>query len=160
MDGFQSILGALVWFALTFGAAFVGSRYLPGEWYAGLEKPSWNPPNWIFGPVWTLLYTFMAIAAWLVWRDHGIAGAAIPLVLFVAQLVLNAAWSWIFFGRQEIRAALVEILFLWGAILATMVGFWVLKPLSGILFAPYLAWVTFAAFLNFTIWRLNRQTLG
>ncbi len=151
----QSILGILAALAVTFGTAFVGSRFPVDEWYAELAKPAWNPPNWIFGPVWTLLYLLMALAAWLVWREHGLSGATLPLGVFVLQLILNAGWSWIFFGRHEIGLALVEILILWAAILWTIIGFWRLNPLSGGLMVPYLLWVTFAAALNAAIWRLN-----
>jgi tryptophan-rich sensory protein len=97
----------------------------------------------------------MAIAAWLVWRESGFPGAALPLGLFVVQLVLNAAWSWIFFGRNQLGLALAEILVLWVAILGTIIAFWRVRPISGILLVPYLLWVTFAAVLNATLWRLN-----
>ena len=152
----MSILGAVAALALTFGAAYIGSRFPVDRWYAALSKPAWNPPNWLFGPVWGILYLLMALAAWLVWRKGTFAGAALPLGLFVLQLVLNAAWSWIFFGRHKLAQALVEILILWVAILATILGFWRLNPTSGLLMVPYLLWVTFASALNFAIWRLNR----
>ena len=151
----KSILGAIAALVLTFGAGYVGSRFPVDEWYAELVKPSWNPPNWLFGPVWTTLYLLMAIAAWLVWRRSGFAGAAIPLGMFLLQLVLNAAWSWLFFGRHAMGTALAEIILLWIAILVTLVGFWRLNAVSGILMLPYLLWVSFAAFLNYTLWRLN-----
>ena len=155
MSSGRSLLGLVAALALTFSAAYVGSRFPPGEWYAALSKPPWNPPGWLFGPVWGILYLLMAIAAWLVWRKSGFAGAAIPLGLFVVQLVLNAAWSWIFFGRQQLGLALIEILVLWVAILGTIIAFWMVRPISGILLVPYLLWVTFAAVLNATLWRLN-----
>jgi len=155
MTSTLSALGLVVALAATFSAAYVGSRFPVDDWYAALSKPTWNPPNWLFGPVWGILYLLMAIAAWLVWRKSGFAGAAIPLGIFVLQLGLNAAWSWLFFGRHELGLALIEILVLWGAILGTIIGFWRLNPISGILLVPYLLWVTFAAVLNFTIWRLN-----
>lgn len=149
------VVGAVVWLALTFGAAAIGSRFLPDEWYRGLKKPAWNPPNWLFGPVWTLLYLLMAIAAWLVWREHGVLAAAPALAFFVLQLVLNAAWSWLFFGRHAIAGALVDILILWVTILITLVLFWRLVPAAGALLLPYLAWVSFATILNATILALN-----
>jgi benzodiazapine receptor len=155
MSPTRSALGLVAALALTFSAAYVGSRFPVDDWYAALSKPAWNPPNWLFGPVWGILYLLMAIAAWLVWRKSGFAGAAIPLGVFVLQLGLNAAWSWIFFGRHELGLALIEILVLWCAILGTIIGFWRLNPISGILLVPYLLWVTFASVLNFTIWRLN-----
>jgi len=155
MSPIKSTLGLVAALALTFGAAYIGSRFPVDDWYIALSKPTWNPPNWLFGPVWGILYLLMAIAAWLVWRKSGFAGAAIPLGMFVLQLVLNAAWSWIFFGQHELGLAFIEILVLWGAILWTITGFWKLNPIGGILLVPYLLWVTFASVLNFTIWRLN-----
>lgn len=151
-----AILGAVGWLVLTFAAAALGARFLPDEWYRRLNKPAWNPPNSIFAPVWTMLYLLMAVAAWLVWRRYGISGALVPLLLFVAQLLLNAAWTWLFFGRHQIRAALIDIGVLWVTILATLVSFWKLEPLAGILLLPYLAWVSFATLLTWTIWRMNR----
>jgi len=151
----QSVLGLVGWLVLTFAAAGVGSMFMPGEWYAGLAKPAWNPPNWLFGPVWTVLYILMAVAAWLVWRRQGLAGAALPLLVFVVQLVLNAMWSWLFFGLQRPGVALAEILVLWVAILVTILLFFRVRSVAGILLIPYLLWVSFAAVLNFTIWRLN-----
>jgi tryptophan-rich sensory protein len=127
----------------------------PGEWYAQLRKPTWNPPGWIFGPVWTALYTMMAIAAWLVWRRGGFAVRRVSLGLFLLQLLLNALWSPLFFGLHNPALAFVEIVMLWLAILATLLAFWKVRRGVGLLLAPYLAWVSFAAVLNFTLWRLN-----
>jgi tryptophan-rich sensory protein len=152
-----AIIGAVSWLVVTFGAAAIGARFLPDEWYRGLKKPAWNPPNSIFGPVWTVLYLLMAGAAWLVWRQYGIGGAILPLMLFVVQLALNTAWTWLFFGRHEIRVAFIDILVLWVAILTTIILFWRLVPLAGILLLPYLTWVSFAAVLNGTIWRMNSR---
>ena len=145
-------LGLVVWLAVCFGAAAIGSQFMPGPWYEALAKPSWNPPNWIFGPVWTVLYGMMAVAAWLVWRRHGFAGA---LALFVLQLGLNVVWSWLFFGLESPGLAVVDIAALWLAILATILAFRKLSPPAAALLVPYLMWVSFAAALNFTIWRLN-----
>ncbi len=150
-----SIFGAVGWLVLTFGTAAIGSRFLPDEWYRKLNKPSWNPPNSIFAPVWTLLYLLMAIAAWLIWRRYGISTALLPLCLFVLQLLLNAAWSWLFFGRHQIRSALIDIVVLWILILATLLSFWRLDRVAGILLLPYLAWVSFAMVLNWAIWQKN-----
>jgi benzodiazapine receptor len=152
----RDVVGAVGWIVLTFAAAALGARFLPDEWYRGLKKPTWNPPNSVFAPVWTVLYLLMAAAAWLVWRRYGIGGALVPLILFVAQLLLNAAWTWLFFGRHRIFAALVDILVLWVTILATLISFWQLEPLAGILLIPYLAWVSFATLLTWTLWRMNR----
>jgi translocator protein len=151
-----SIIGAVGWLVLTFGMAAIGARFLPDEWYRQLNKPSWNPPNSIFAPVWTILYLFMAAAAWLVWRRYGITFALVPLSLFILQLLLNAAWTWLFFGRHQIRNALIDIVLLWILILATLISFWRLDALASLLLAPYLAWVTFATVLNWTIWQKNR----
>ena len=151
-------LGLIVLLVVCFAAAGIGGAVTTPKiatWYAALAKPSWNPPNWIFGPVWSVLYLCMAIAAWLVWRQGGLAGAATPLALFAVQLVLNLAWSWLFFGFQNPGLAFVDIVLLWAAIAATMVAFWFRSAIAGILFVPYLAWVSFAAVLNFVVWRLN-----
>ncbi len=151
----NSILSLVVWLVVCFGAALLGLRFPPGAWYAGLRKPSWNPPNWIFGPVWTLLYILMAVAAWLVWENGGAANTG-ALALFLVQLILNAVWTWLFFGLHRPGLAAAEIVLLWLAILATTLGFWTVQPLAGLLLVPYLLWVSFAAILNFTVWRLNR----
>ena len=151
-------IGLLVFLVLCFAAAGIGSAVTTPQidgWYATLAKPSWNPPNWIFGPVWTALYLAMAVAAWLVWRQDGIAGAKLSLALFGLQLALNTLWSCLFFGLESPGLAFAEVLLLWATIAVTMVMFWFRSKVAGALFAPYLAWVTFAAFLNFTIWRLN-----
>ena len=140
---------------VTFGVATVGGIATSGSvrsWYPTLTKPAWNPPGWVFGPVWTALYAMMAVAAWLVWRQAGWGGA---LALFGMQLALNAAWSPLFFGLHRIDLALGDIVLMWAAIVATMVAFWKVTPAAGWLFVPYLLWVTFATALNFALWRLN-----
>ena len=121
-------------------------------WYATLAKPSFNPPNWIFAPVWTTLYVLMAIAAWLVWRR---GNARTPLVLFALQLVLNSAWSLLFFGLHRVDLALIDIVLLLAAIAATALSFRPRSAVAALLLVPYLAWVSFATMLNFAIWRLN-----
>jgi len=136
----------------TFCAAALGTFSMPGEWYAALNKPSWNPPPWIFGPAWTLLYTLMAVAAWLVWKK---AGFSRPLVFYFVQLSLNAAWTPVFFGAHAMGLALIVIVVLWVAILMTLLNFWRISHAVGWLIVPYLAWVTFATALNFTLWKLN-----
>lgn len=127
-----------------------------GDWYLTLNKPSWNPPGWVFGPVWTLLYTMMAIAAWLVWRKGGIAKQRRPLTLFAVQLLLNALWTPLFFGLHMLGVAFAEIILLWIAILATILAFRKVSPSAAWLLVPYLLWVTFAAILNATLWWMNR----
>jgi len=151
-----TILGLIGWIALCFAVAAIAGRYIPGEWYAALNKPSWNPPSWIFGPVWAALYIMMGVAAWLVWKQHGFKGAGLALGLFLFQLVLNGFWTWIFFGLHRPAVAFAEIVALWLAIVATIIVFWPKNIAAGILLIPYAAWVAFAALLNFNLWRLNR----
>ena len=154
----HSWIGLVVLLAVCFAAAGIGGAVTTPKitnWYATLAKPSWNPPNWIFGPVWSALYFCMAAAAWLVWRQGGFVSAKVPLILFGVQLGLNVLWSCLFFGLQSPGLAFVEVVLLWAAIAATMVTFWHRSVIAGILFVPYLAWVSFASILNFTIWRLN-----
>jgi tryptophan-rich sensory protein len=143
--------------AICFAVAAFGARFAPGPWYAALAKPFWTPPNWIFGPVWTLLYTMMAVSAWLVWlRADGSGRVRNALLLFAVQLLLNGAWSWLFFGGHRMGLALAEILVLWAFILATTVAFWRIRRWAGILLLPYLGWVGFASLLNAALWWLNR----
>jgi len=125
-------------------------------WYPGLAKPAWNPPAWVFGPVWTVLYITMAVAAWLVWRRTGFPNARTPLGWFAVQLVLNAGWSICFFGLRNPGLAVVEILLLWASILVTLICFWRVVPIAGWLMLPYLGWVTLAGALNLSLWWLNR----
>lgn len=125
------------------------------DWYPTLAKPAWTPPNWVFGPVWTLLYILMAVAAWLVWRKAGLAGARLALVLYFVQLTLNAAWSGLFFGLRNPTAGLVDILLLWILIAATLTAFARHSAVAAGLLAPYFVWVSYAAALNFAIWQMN-----
>ena len=143
------------WVLLCFAAAAGGGIFLPGDWYATLQKPSWNPPGWIFGPVWTVLYTLMAVAAWLVWQQGGWRQQRRPLGCFLVQLALNALWPPLFFGWHRPGAALAEIGLLWLAIALTLVSFRPVSRAAAWLLVPYLAWVSFAAALNFALWRLN-----
>ena len=152
----KSLLGLVGWLAISFAAAVIGSRFMPGEWYAALAKPAWNPPNCLFGPVWTVLYILMGVAAWLVWRRAGFGGASAALSLFIVQLVLNALWSYLFFGQQRLDFALWDIIALLATILVVTLLFWRLDRVAGALMLPYLAWVGFASILNFVLWRLNR----
>lgn len=151
----KNIAVLIVCLVAPFCAGLIGSRFMPGAWYASLAKPAWNPPDWIFAPVWTLLYVLMGVAAWLVWRRAGCVQARTALIVFLVQLVLNALWSWLFFGLQRPDLAFVDIVALWGAILATIILFGRIHRVTGVLLLPYLAWVGFAAVLNFTLWRLN-----
>jgi tryptophan-rich sensory protein len=147
-----------IFLALSFAAAFIGGLFTSASvngWYQTINKPTWTPPSWIFGPVWTLLYLSMALAAWLIWRRRDDANVTAALTLFVIQLALNAAWSAFFFGWQNPKLAFGDIVLLWSAILAAMIAFWRITAISGWLFAPYVLWVTFAAALNLAIWQMN-----
>ena len=135
--------------AVAAGGDFVG-------YYRELRKPPLTPPPAAFGPVWSVLYLLMGVAAWLVWREGLARQTALALGLFAAQLALNFAWSLIFFGRRDVVVALIEIVALWLTILATIVAFWWVRPLAGALLLPYLTWVSLATYLNAGIWRLNR----
>jgi len=151
-------IGLVLFVLACLGAGGLGAVATTPEidgWYRTIVKPEWNPPDWVFGPVWTTLFVLMGISAWLVWKPEGFRGAPIPLALFASQLALNVAWSWIFFGMHQIGWAVVEILILWLAILATTVAFFRRSKAAGWLLVPYLGWVSFASILNFTIWRLN-----
>jgi translocator protein len=152
------LFGLIVLIGICFAVAGIGGAVTTpkiGNWYATLTKPNWNPPDWVFGPVWSILYFCMAVAAWLVWRQDGFAVAKLPLILFGVQLVLNVLWSCLFFGLRSPGLAILDVLLLWVAIAATMATFWQRSIIAGILFVPYLAWVSFASVLNFAIWRLN-----
>jgi benzodiazapine receptor len=151
----QSAIAFVISLAVVFAAASVGSRYMPGEWYAALRRPALTPPNWIFGPVWTVLYLLMGIAAGLVIRQAGWRRSIPAIGLFLLQLALNAAWSYLFFGLKQPGAALVDIGLLWLAIGATIFVFARWSKLAAALLVPYWLWVSFASYLNFEFWRLN-----
>jgi tryptophan-rich sensory protein len=148
--------GLLVWLVVCFVPAVIGVMFLPGEWYMALRKPAWNPPAWLFGPVWTALYTTMAVSAWLVWRKGGFRLQRSPLTLFLVQLALNAVWSPLFFGLKRTGWAFAEIVILWLAIVWTIRAFARVHRVAAALLVPYLAWVGFASVLNGTLWWLNR----
>lgn len=152
------IIGLAIFIAICLCAGGLGAIATTPEiegWYKTIEKPFWNPPEYIFGPVWTTLYIMMGLAAWLVWKPEGFKAAATPLILFAAQLGLNVAWSWIFFGMHQPGWAFAEIVILCLAIVVTTVSFFRRSKAAGCLMVPYLAWVSFASVLNFVIWRLN-----
>lgn len=158
----QQSLGLLGWLIGSFATAGIGAAASmdAGPFYLQLIRPEWAPPASVFGPVWTVLYTLMAIAAWLVWRMGGFRAATTALTLFLVQLAANALWSWLFFAWHRGALAFAEILVLWVLILATLVAFWRIRPLAGALLLPYLIWVTFAAALNYALWQRNLQLLG
>lgn len=155
-------LGLGGWLGITFVAAAIGgaASVEAGSFYGQLERPSWAPPAWLFGPVWTGLYLLMGVAAWLVWKAEAARSARLALGLFVAQLALNALWSWLFFVWRLGAVAFVEILGLWVLIGATLVAFHRVRRAAGWLLAPYLLWVSFAAALNYAVWQMNPGLLG
>jgi len=153
------LLGLLGWLLAAFVTAAVGAvaSVDAPSFYAQLSKPSWAPPAWLFGPVWTVLYGLMGIAAWLVWRSPGPKRAA--LTLFGAQLVANALWSWLFFAWHRGALAAVEILLLLALIVAMIMAFWHVSRAAALLMVPYLLWVGFASLLTWAVWRSNPTVL-
>jgi tryptophan-rich sensory protein len=150
-----AVLALLILICLVVGTlGGLSSTTAIEDWYRTIAKPSWTPPDAVFGPVWTVLYIMMAVAAWLVWLTRDRTGPA--LVLFFVQLALNLLWSLLFFTARSPGWALIEAVFLWSAVLATMVAFFNRSRLAGWLFVPYLAWVSFATVLNAAIWWMNR----
>ena len=153
----SSIAVLIGFLAACFLAAATGILFKPGKWYADLRKPSWRPPNWLFAPVWTLLYLMMAVAGWLVWQTAGLSGARVALSFYVLQLLLNALWTPVFFGLHRQGLGFAVIVALWLAIAATIASFATISMAATVLMVPYLAWVSFAAALNYTVWQMNRQ---
>lgn len=153
--------GFLAWALVCFITAALGSiaSIEAKEFYAQLVQPSWAPAAYLFGPVWTVLYILMAISAWLVWRVNGLDSAKTALTLFVVQLVLNALWSWLFFAWHLGALAFIDICLLWALIVATIIAFKRISPVAAALLIPYLAWVSFALVLNYSVWQLNPQLL-
>lgn len=154
--------GLVAWLLLCFGAAALGgfASANASDFYRELVRPSWAPPGWLFGPVWSALYAMMGVAAWLVWRARGFSGARTALVLFLVQLAANALWTWLFFVWRMGALGFAEILVLWVLILATLVAFWRISRVAGALLVPYLAWVSFASVLTWAMWRGNPVLLG
>lgn len=158
----KQFLGLIGWLVLSFAASAVGAAasIQAQSFYGQLVQPAWAPPPWVFGPVWTVLFALMAIAAWLVWRNGGLRSQSLALSLFLVQLVPNALWSWLFFAWRDGALAFADIILLWALILATLLSFWRVRPLAGVILVPYLLWVSFAAALNHALWQLNPQILG
>ncbi len=158
----KQIIGLAGWLAASFIAAAIGSAasIQAGSFYTQLVRPDWAPPPDIFGPVWTVLYALMGIAAWLVWRVAGFRAARTALTLFLVKLAVNALWSWLFFGWHLGAVAFADIVLLWVLIVATLIAFWRIRPIAGALLIPYLLWVSFASALNYAVWQLNPQILG
>lgn len=157
----REIGGLVGWIAASLFAGAVGGLASrgAGAFYGALDTPSWAPPGAVFGPVWTVLYVLMGVAAWLVWRRGGFGGARAALTLFGFQLAFNALWTWVFFRWQDGAGAFAEILVLWGLVVATLVAFWRIRPAAGALLLPYVGWVSFAAVLTFAVWRANPGVL-
>lgn len=159
-------IGGLVgWLLVSFAAAAVGAvaSAKAGAFYGQLARPGWAPPAWLFGPVWTVLYLMMGIAAWLAWwerRQGGARGLGGALSLFLIQLAANALWTWLFFAWRRGALASAEIVVLWILIAATIVAFWRIRPLAGVLLVPYLLWVSYATALTLAVWRMNPRVLG
>jgi len=158
----KQILALAGWLLVTFSAAAIGAvaSATAGTFYAQLVRPTWAPPAWLFGPVWSVLYALIGIAAWLVWRAHGFRGATTALTLFLVQLAANALWTWLFFAWHQGGLALAEILLLCLLIVSTIVAFWRLHVPAAVMLLPYLAWVVFATALTLSLWQLNPLLLS
>lgn len=155
------LIGLVAWLAITAVAAVLGAiaSLDAAAFYGQLAKPAWAPPAGVFGPVWSLLYGLMAVAAWLVWLQRGSREVGTPLALFIAQLAANALWSWLFFGWHRGALAFADVLLLLALIAATLATFWRIRPLAGALLLPYLAWVSFASALTWAVWQRNPGVL-
>jgi benzodiazapine receptor len=158
----KQILGLVGWLVIAFIGAAIGAAASinASSFYTQLVLPEWAPPSSLFGPVWTVLYALMGVAAWLVWRVDGFRAARGALTLFLVQLALNALWSWLFFGWHRGALAFADILLLWVFVVVTLIAFWRVRALAGALLVPYLLWVSFASALNYAVWQLNPQSLG
>lgn len=158
----RQILGLAGWLVLSFAAGGIGglASARAGAFYQQLSRPDWAPPAAVFGPVWSVLYLLIGVAAWLVWRERGFGGARMALGIFVVQLLANALWTWLFFAWRLGAVALGEIVMLWVLIVATMIAFGRIRTLAGLLLLPYLAWVTFAVLLTYVLWQRNPLLLA
>ena len=151
---FSSAGALVVFFVLSFSAASSGAVFRPGEWYQNLRKPKWTPPNWAFPLVWSVLFCAIAVSGWLVWEAAGLA-AWPALALYAIHLLVNAAWSFLFFGIKRLDWAMAEVICLWMVILAVAIAFAPISLPAALLLTPYLAWVTVAAALNLRLLQLN-----
>ena len=158
----KQVIGLVGWLVVSFATSAIGAvaSIQAKSFYTQLTQPSWAPPSSVFGPVWFVLYALMAIAAWLVWRSGGFRANRAALSLFLVQLALNALWSWLFFAWHYGAWAFADIVLLWGLIVVTLICFWRVRPLAGVLLIPYLLWVSFASALNYSVWQFNPQLLG
>ena len=157
----KQVIGLVFWLTISFLAAAIGgaASIQAAPFYMQLVRPAWAPPPGVFGPVWSILYALMGIAAWLVWRVGGFRAARAALTLFLAQIALNALWSWLFFGWRQGALSFADIVLLWVLVAATVVAFWRSSPLAAALLVPYLLWISFAAPLNYAVWQLNPRLL-
>jgi tryptophan-rich sensory protein len=155
------MLSLIAWILGTSTAAVSGAVTAQSaqQFYGAMKKPRWAPPPWLFGPAWTVLYVLMAVAAWRIWRAFGFDGARNELILYVVQLAFNAAWSWFFFVRRSGVLATIEVSFLLTSVVSTMVAFGVRDQIAGLLFVPYVLWVSFATALTVSVWRRNPDLL-
>lgn len=151
----KNTVSLIVFLAICFGAALIGAQFQPGLWYETLLKPSFTPSDWVFAPVWAMLYVMMATSGWLAWGAAEREQVRLAFAAYALQLGLNAAWTWIFFGLHRPDLAFAEISLLWISILATVALFWKISPKAALLLLPYLCWTTFAAVLNWKFWQLN-----
>jgi tryptophan-rich sensory protein len=145
----------VIFVVIAFVPAVFGGLFGPGDWYRSLAKPSWTPPGWLFGPVWTLLYLMIGVAGYLAFGQCGGRQRTIAFIVYGSQLLLNALWSWLFFGLERPGLALIDIVTLLALIVSNIVLFLPISRAAGLLLVPYALWVTFATALNFSIWRLN-----
>jgi benzodiazapine receptor len=148
-------LKVAIFLFICFLPGIIGLQFSPGQWYTALSKPSWTPPGWIFAPVWTILYFMIGISGYWAWNTSDSRNRKAAFCVFALQLALNATWSWVFFGLHNISVSVINILALWVFILMNIVFFYRLSAVAGYLLIPYLVWVSFAAVLNWSIWRLN-----
>lgn len=162
INGHKSFLGLVSWLVVCFAAAAIGAvaSVHAASFYMQLVRPGWAPPPALFGPVWTVLYAMMGFSAWLVWRIDGFDFARKALSLFLVQLAVNALWSWVFFVWHLGLAAFANIILLWVLIILSVQAFWRIQKLAAVLLLPYLAWVSFAMLLSFSIWQANPLRLG
>jgi len=158
----KQLIGFIGWVIVCFTASAAGAiaSIQAKSFYANLTQPEWAPPGWLFGPVWSTLFALMAIAAWLVWREGRFDKHRGVLNLFIIQLIPNVLWSWLFFALNKGGLAFADIILLWVLIAATIISFWRVNRLASAMLIPYLLWVSFAAFLNYSVWQLNPGILG
>jgi tryptophan-rich sensory protein len=147
-------MAAVIFIVIVVLAASSGAVFKPGEWYETLRKPDWTPPKWAFPVVWSILYVCIGYAGWLIWT---IAGWSLPIALWGLQMVANALWSYFFFGIRRMDLALVDVAVLWLSVALFILAAWPVSTLASLLFVPYLAWVSAAATLNYSVRRLNPE---